>query len=71
MPSASREHGNPIYVYDADRLAANVRRLQSAFDRAEVPLKANRHPALLAVVAFCEAISIFMHKEPHSLARLV
>lgn len=52
--SIAREHGTPLYVYHPERLATNIRRLQAAFDRAELPhrvhyaLKANRHPAYLA-----------------------
>ncbi len=50
----AREHGTPLYVYDPDRLAVNVGRLQAAFDRAQLrhrihyALKANRLPAFLA-----------------------
>jgi diaminopimelate decarboxylase len=50
----AREHGTPLYVYDLQRLAANVRRMQAAFERAKVPhrvhfaLKANRSPEYLA-----------------------
>ena len=52
--STAREHGTPLYVYDPERLAANVRRLQAAFDRAQLPhrlhyaLKANRLPEFLS-----------------------
>lgn len=50
----AREHGTPLYVYDTERLAANVGRVQAAFQRAGVEhrvhyaLKANRHPAYLS-----------------------
>ena len=50
----AREHGTPLYVYDPDRVAANVGRLQAAFTGAGVrhrihyALKANRHPAYLS-----------------------
>ena len=50
----AREHGTPLYVYDPQRLEANVGRLQAAFGRAGVQhrlhyaLKANRHPAYLS-----------------------
>jgi diaminopimelate decarboxylase len=50
----AREHGTPLYVYDPDQLAANVLRVQRAFERAAVPhrvhfaLKANRLPAYLS-----------------------
>ena len=50
----ARENGTPLYVYDPERVATNVRRLQSAFERAGVrhrvhyALKSNRHPAYLS-----------------------
>lgn len=50
----AREHGTPLYVYDPQRLAANVGQLQTAFGRAGVrhrlhyALKANRHHAYLS-----------------------
>jgi diaminopimelate decarboxylase len=50
----AREHGTPLYVYDPERVTANVGRLRAAFERAGVPhrihyaLKANRHPEYLA-----------------------
>jgi diaminopimelate decarboxylase len=50
----AREHGTPLYVYDPERVAANVSRLQAAFTRAALrhrihyALKANRHPAYLS-----------------------
>jgi diaminopimelate decarboxylase len=50
----AREHGTPLYVYDPDRVAANVGRLRAAFTGAGVrhrihyALKANRHPAYLS-----------------------
>jgi diaminopimelate decarboxylase len=50
----AREHGTPLYVYDTARVEANARRLQAAFDRAELrhqllfALKASRHPDVLA-----------------------
>ena len=50
----AREHGTPLYVYDPERVTANVGRLRAAFTRAGVPhrihyaLKANRHPEYLA-----------------------
>jgi diaminopimelate decarboxylase len=50
----AREHGTPLYVYDPERVAANVSRLQAAFTRAGLrhrvhyALKANRHPAYLS-----------------------
>jgi diaminopimelate decarboxylase len=50
----ARVHGTPLYVYDPERVAANVGRLKSALDGAGVKhrihyaLKANRHPAYLA-----------------------
>ena len=50
----AREHGTPLYVYDRERVAANVGRLRAAFARAGVEhrihyaLKANRHPAYLS-----------------------
>ena len=50
----AREHGTPLYVYDPERVTANVGRLRAVFTRAGVPhrihyaLKANRHPEYLA-----------------------
>jgi diaminopimelate decarboxylase len=50
----ARAQSTPLYVYDPERLAANVQRVQGAFDRAQVPhrlhyaLKANRLPAYLS-----------------------
>jgi diaminopimelate decarboxylase len=50
----ARAQSTPLYVYDPERLAANVHRVQQAFDRAHVPLrlhyalKANRLPACLS-----------------------
>ena len=50
----ARERGTPLYLYDPLRVEANVRRLQTALDRAGVrhrvhyALKANRHPSYLA-----------------------
>ncbi len=49
-----RELGTPLYVYDPERLAANIGRMQAALSRAELPhrvhyaLKANRSPEYLA-----------------------
>jgi len=49
----AREHGTPLYVYDAARMEFKLRSLQSALERAGVrnrvlfALKANRHPAML------------------------
>jgi diaminopimelate decarboxylase len=46
--------GTPLYVYDPERLVANVARLRAALERAGVKhrlnyaVKANRHPSLLA-----------------------
>ena len=50
----ARKHGTPLYVYDPERIATNVRRLQAAFDRVQLPhrvhyaIKANRHSAFLS-----------------------
>jgi diaminopimelate decarboxylase len=50
----ARRHGTPLFVYDPERVAANVGRLGAALDGAGVrhrihyALKANRHPAYLA-----------------------
>jgi diaminopimelate decarboxylase len=50
----ARHHGTPLFLYDPERAAENVRRLQSALGRAGLDhrvcfaLKANRHPAYLA-----------------------
>lgn len=50
----AREHGTPLYVYDPERAAENVRRMQRAFQQAKLPhrvhfaVKSNRHPAYLA-----------------------
>jgi diaminopimelate decarboxylase len=49
-----RTHGTPLFLYDPERLVANLGRLQEALARAGVryrvhyALKANRHPAFLA-----------------------
>jgi diaminopimelate decarboxylase len=49
----AREHGTPLYVYDPERAAENVRRMQRAFQQAKLPhrvhfaVKSNRHPAYL------------------------
>jgi diaminopimelate decarboxylase len=51
----AREHGTPVYVYDLERVAENVRRLRAALERTAVQhvvrfaLKANRLPEVLAV----------------------
>jgi diaminopimelate decarboxylase len=51
-----REHGTPLFVYDLDRPAENVRALQAGLGRAGVPhvvrfaLKANPEPAILDVL---------------------
>ena len=50
----ARSHGTPLFLYDPERLASNVGRLQAALDRAGVrhrvhyALKANRHPGFLS-----------------------
>lgn len=60
----AREHGTPLYAYDTARVEANVRRLQSALERAGVrhrlfyALKANRHPAVLARLRSLGAIGL-------------
>lgn len=52
--SLAREHGTAVFIYDPQRLAENVQRLQRAFSRANLKhrvhyaLKANRHPEYLA-----------------------
>src|SRR5438067_2382099 len=35
--SLAREHGTPLYVYDAITVEARVRALQAAFERADLP----------------------------------
>ena len=60
----AREYGTPLYVYDPQRLAANVGRVQSAFERAGVrhrvhyALKANRHPAYLSQLRSLGSVGI-------------
>ncbi len=60
----AHEHGTPLYVYDPERLAANVARLQAALERAGVrhrvhyALKANRHPAYLSRLRALGAVGI-------------
>jgi diaminopimelate decarboxylase len=60
----AREHGTPLYVYDPERVAANVGRLTSALDRAGVghrihyALKANRLPAYLARLRALRTVGI-------------
>jgi len=50
----AREHGTPLYVFDASRTEVNLRNLQRALERAGVrhrllyAFKANRQPAILA-----------------------
>jgi diaminopimelate decarboxylase len=52
----ARAHGTPVYVYDLERVADNVRRLRGALDRAGLrsvvrfALKANREREILAVL---------------------
>ena len=45
----AREHGTPLYVYDPERVTANVGRLRAAFDTrrrpAPYPLRAQGEPA--------------------------
>jgi len=60
----AREYGTPLYVYDPQRLAANVDRLQAALGRAGVrhrvhyALKANRHPAYLSRLGALGSVGI-------------
>jgi diaminopimelate decarboxylase len=60
----ARQHGTPLYVYDPQRLEANVGRLQAALGRAGVrhrvhyALKANRHPAYLSRLRLLGTIGI-------------
>ena len=46
----------PLYVYDFDRIVANVKRMQTAFRTDDVPvkiyyaMKANSHPAIVSLI---------------------
>jgi len=46
----------PLYVYDFDRIVANVKRMQTAFSTDDVPvkiyyaMKANSHPAIVSLI---------------------
>jgi diaminopimelate decarboxylase len=50
------EHGTPLYLYDGDRIARNYRRIAAAFaavapgTRIHYAIKANPHPAILALL---------------------
>lgn len=50
------EHGTPLYVYDGDRIEHNYRRIATAFaavhprTRIHYAIKANSHPAILALL---------------------
>ena len=52
----AREHGTPLYVFDLNRVEANFRRIEGAFERAGVrhqllyALKSNRNPKVLGRV---------------------
>jgi diaminopimelate decarboxylase len=46
----AREHGTPLYVYDAASIRARVRELRSRFDLVRYAQKANANLALLALI---------------------
>jgi diaminopimelate decarboxylase len=56
LDALAREHGTPLFVYDLARPVENVRALQAALTRADLPhairfaLKANPDPRILAVL---------------------
>jgi len=60
----AREHGTPLYVFDASRMEIKLRNLQSALERAGVrhrvlyAFKANRQPAILARLREMEDVGI-------------
>ncbi len=60
----AREHGTPLYVFDSSRMEINLRRLQSALERAGVrhrllyAFKANRQPELLARLRAMQDVGI-------------
>src|SRR5262245_62474062 len=46
----AREHGTPLFVYDAATIRARVAELRGRFDVVRYAEKANANPALLALV---------------------
>ena len=61
LTAAAAEYGTPAYVYSAERIADNYRRLAGAFERAGSPVemhyavKANSNLAILRLLRACGA----------------